>query len=302
MIESGPKFHSPTEELFAYWNKHPVVLASQSDYRKSQLESLGFSDVVKSIPVPETVEADYAEELNTVQGIASYYADDGRDVVRHIAGAKVHYILEHQTVDKAAIVLAFDTAPLLWRYDASEEKMVFEHLEKPKNPEDGQKLIAHVIAVTAEGCRLRAQRLSEMEAQFAALPAEQRDETIANLSAVLDMGTIEIASAAAGSFPNNRARVLGFSEEVSLFSQAIYDMRNDAYALEILSDKVIAIMGDRVSNISGGIDYTDSNIQDLLQISELKISILKDTLTGQDHYQGLSRAAFVQLLAHARAE
>lgn len=301
MLENGPKFRNPKEELFAYWNQYPVVIASQSEYRKSQLGLKGFKEVEQSIPVPESVEDTRAQELNLSQGIPSHYASKGHDVVRHIAGAKVQYVINNQTIRSDAIVLAFDTAPLLWYYDATEEKFVFEHMEKPKTIEDGKRMIARTIAVTASGCQVREKRIIEMQSQFAALPKDIRDETIANLAATLDIGTIEIVSAAAGSFPNNRSRILGFSEEVSLFSQAIYAMRNDNYALDILSDKVIALMGDRVTKISGGIDYSDSEIRDLLQISELKINILEGTTTGTDHYEGLSEIALTILLANARA-
>ncbi len=302
MPESGPKFHTPVEELLAFWHQHPVVLASQSDFRKSQLESLGFADVSKSGLIPERLETDYAAELNEIQGIASYYADDGHDIVRHIAGAKVQYVLDHEPVDPNAIVLAFDTAPLIWRHDTATDDYAFEHLEKPKNTEDGQRLIHRIITTTALGCRIREEKIARLQQQFATVPAELRDETIANLTAVLDIGTISVVSAAAGSFPQARGRVLGFAEDVSLFSEAIYSMRHDDYALEILGNKVCEIMGNRVTQISGGIDFSDGAIQDLLKLSELKVNILQGSITGTDHYLGLSKMAFVMLLAHARGE
>lgn len=105
MNESGPKFRNREEEILAYWNKYPVVLASQSDYRKSQIESLGFANITKSIAIPDEIETSQASNLNQAQGIPSYYANDGRDVVRHIAGAKVQYILDHQDIESSAIVL-----------------------------------------------------------------------------------------------------------------------------------------------------------------------------------------------------
>jgi Maf-like protein len=302
MNEGGPKFHTPTEEILAYWNKYPVVLASQSDFRKSQLESLGFSDVSKSERIPVAIEADRSKELDASQGIPSYYADDGRDIVRHIAGAKVQYILDHQTINSEAIVLGFDTAPLIWHYDAEEDDFDFEHLEKPNTTEEGRRLIQWVIAITAKGCHVREERIKRLQTQFASLPEDMAQSTIKNLTATLDIGTISVESAAAGSFPNNRSQVLGFSEEISLFSQTINEMRNDSYALEILGDKVAEIIGDRVTQISGGIDYTDSAIRDLLKLSELKIEILENTITGTDHYLGFSQTAFILLLAHARAD
>ena len=301
MYEGEQKFHTSAEELVAYWNKYPIVLASQSDFRKAQLESLGFNEVLKSEPTPETIETSYAEELNKSQGISSYYAEDGRDIVRHIAGAKVTYILEHQTIDGEAVVLTFDTAPLIWHYSAGEDTVSFEHLEKPKTIEDGKRLISRVIKMTAEGCKVREERIKKIQNQFASLPDDIKHSTITNLTAVLDIGTISIVSGAAGSFPNNREKVLGFSDEVSLFSQTIHEMRNDDYALDILSDKVAELMGDRINQISGGIDYTDMAIRDLLKISELKIEILENTITGSEHYLGLSQPSFLMLLASARS-
>lgn len=302
MYEGGPKFHTPTEELLAYWNKHPIVLASQSDFRKAQLESLGFNEVLKSEPTPETIETNYAEELNKSQGISSYYAEDGRDIVRHIAGAKVTYILDHQTIDPQAIILAFDTAPLIWLHNLEDDDFSFEHLEKPNTVEEGKQLINRVIKMTAEGCKVREERITKLQNQFASLPSDIQHSTITNLTAVLDIGTISIVSGAAGSFPNNREQVLGFSDEVSLFSQTINEMRNDDYALDILSDKVAELMGERITKISGGIDYTDMAIRDLLKISELKIEILENTITGTGHYLGLSQPSFLMLLASARSE
>lgn len=302
MHEGGPKFHTPTEEILAYWNKYPVVLASQSDFRKSQLESLGFSDVSKSERIPVAVEADRSKELDASQGIPSYYADDGRDIVRHIAGAKVQHILDHQTINPESIVIGFDTAPLIWHYDTEEDDFDFEHLEKPTTIEEGRRLIQWVISITAKGCRVREERIKRLQTQFASLPEDMVQSTIKNLTATLDIGTISVESAAAGSFPNNRSKVLGFSEEISLFSQTINEMKNDSYALEILGDKVAEIMGDRVTQISGGIDYTDLAIRDLLKLSELKIEILENTITGTDHYLGFSQTAFILLLAHARAD
>ena len=302
MYEGGPKFHTKAEELLAYWNKYPIILASQSDFRKTQLESLGFLNTAKSEPIPETVETSIAYDLNQSQGIPSYYANNGHDVVRHIAGAKVHYVLDHQTVDPEAIVLAFDTAPLIWQTNAQEDGYSFEHLEKPKTSAEGKNLIKRVIRITADGCKLREKRIADMQLEFASLPADIRDSTIKELTAVLDIGTISIVSAAAGSFPNNRLKVLGFSDKISLFSQAINVMKHDDYALDILSDKVVELMRGNSNQMSGGIDYTDIAIRDLLKISELKIDVMEDTITGTEHYLGLSYQSLLILLAHAKSE
>ena len=78
-------------------------------------------------------------------------------------------------------------------------------------------------------------------------------------------------------------------------------MKNDDYALEILGDKVAELIGDRITKISGGIDYTDMAIRDLLKLSELKIEILENTITGTEHYLGLSQPSFLMLLASARS-
>ena len=109
-------------------------------------------------------------------------------------------------------------------------------------------------------------------------------------------------SAAAGSFPNNRLKVLGFSDKISLFSQAINVMKHDDYALDILSDKVVELMRGNSNQMSGGIDYTDIAIRDLLKISELKIDVMEDTITGTEHYLGLSYQSLLILLAHAKSE
>jgi len=302
MFEADPHIRTKEQELIAFWCNHPVVLASQSDFRKQQLEALGFTNVTASMPIPESVETTRAEDLNASQGIPSHYATDGRDVVRHIAGSKVHHVLKHQKVDSEAIILAFDTAPLIWKFDEEKDDYVFEHLEKPKEVAEGRALITHIITVTAAGCLLRQKRIAEYQKEFAQLPPDIRDTTITNLTAVLDIGTISIASAVAGSFPTNRNRVLGFADDIPLFSHTINEMANDPQALEQLADKITELMGDRVTQISGGIDYTDNYIRDLLHIEELKLNFQEGTTVGSNHYLGLSLPNLLVLLATARAE
>lgn len=302
MHEASPNIRTKEQELISFWSKYPVVLASQSDFRKHQLIELGFSQVTASASIPESIETTQAKDLNESQGIPSYYADDGRDVVRHIAGSKVRYVLDHQQVGPEAIILAFDTAPLIWCFDKEKDEYTFEHLEKPKGLEEGRILIQHIITKTAVGCLLRQKRIAEYQKQFADLPSDVKETTITNLTAVLDIGTISIVSAASGSFPSNRNQVLGFSDEVSLFSHTIDEMANDPQALEVLGDKIAALMSERVTQISGGIDYTDNFIRDLLNIEELKLNIQEGTTVGINHYLGLSLTSLLILLAYARGE
>lgn len=175
-------------------------------------------------------------------------------------------------------------------------------MEKPRTKEEGQKLISKIINETANGCRHRAQKIALWQKQFASLPEDVRNETIATLTAGLKVGTITISNAAAGSFPYNRSEIIGLCEDISIFSEAINSMKDDVHALEVLSDKIVTCMGDRICTISGGIDYSDPYIQDLLQLSEVGTSALEleKEPVGIDHYRGISKTALIKLIAQAK--
>jgi hypothetical protein len=299
MNEDIPQFRSYQEEVLARWTNKPIIIASQSELKKQQLSDFGFEDIATSIAIPESVEQNLAHELNEIGGIKSYLAEQGEDIARHIAGAKVRYVIEHSPVPEDATVLGFDTAPVLWSRTDEFGDDTPEHLEKPLTVEAGRKMIHDIINKTAQGCIIRRKRIASYSTQY--LSPEDAQMVITNFSAVLRPGTISIISAVAGSFPHNRQQIIGVANEASLYSTAIDEVCDDPYGIEVLADKVADLMGERIVKISGAIDYSDNYIADLLKLKELKIEIMEDTVVGLNHYQGFSQQSLVLLLAHAEA-
>lgn len=296
-MESSPKHSSHENALLERWKRVPIIVVSQSKFRISQLEKIGFTNISTSASIPADVEVETAITLNNTGGIKSYYSSDGHDVTRYVAGAKVQYILDNEDVPHDAVILGFDTAPVVWKYDLETEEDSFLHLEKPQSSEELCEMILSTVMATAVGCSERKKRLEEF-APIASLQdnVEDQEMVMNNYQAFIKPGSISIVSSVAGSFPQNRT-VRGFSDEVQLFSRAIDAMRHDQQALELLSEKIFEIMRESGMSISGGIDFSDVYIQDLLKLEELKPEFQEGTTVGLDLYLGFPKKAFITLLA-----
>jgi len=296
-MESSPEHSSYENALLERWKHVPIIVASQSKFRISQLEKIGFTDITTRASIPEDVEVETALALNNTGGIKSYYSSDGHDVTRYVAGAKVQYILNNENVPHDAVILGFDTAPVVWKSDLETEEDSFLHLEKPQSLEELREMILSTVMTTAVGCIERKKCLREF-ATIASFQDNEEDQKMVmkNYQAFIKPGSISIVSSVAGSFPQNRT-VRGFSDEVQLFSNAIDDMCLDHQALELLSEKIFEIMSERGMSISGGIDFSDVYIQDLLKLEELKPEFQEGTTVDLDLYLGFPKKAFVTLLA-----
>jgi hypothetical protein len=123
------------------------------------------------------------------------------------------------------------------------------------------------------------------------------DEDIATALAGHELGTrrgkIYINTGVALTTPNEHDTIHRFTEEVQLYSEAIAATAGNEQALEHLVDQVVEHMGDSITEVSGGIDYADSYIRDVLQIREITF---KDIASEENIYKGFPAQALTATL------
>lgn len=295
-LENTPNHTPHIEEVLSKWKKTPIILASGSIHRKQQLEMLGFSDVTNSEYIPDEVEIRTASALNVQGGIPSFLNQTGSDIARHIAGAKVEYVLNQGNILPEAVVIGFDIAPVIWTTNMDTGKLSFEHLEKPVDHEASQLLIEKVIHTTAEGCVLREQKIKDFLSTIGTNHTiEDKTMMVKNYSATVRTGTITIISATAGSFPGNDRQIVAVADTIHLFSHTIDSHKLNKDALTQIARAVFTEMGNTALTISGGIDYTNEKIKDILQLEEIHF-FEDDSDTDISSYQSFSERSLTQLL------
>jgi len=187
-------------------------------------------------------------------------------------------------------------------FSTNTEELSFEHLEKPKDLESSRILVQKIVHTTAEGCIIREQKIKQF---FNSLGIQHTDEDrlmmMQNYSATIKLGTISVISAVAGSFPASNRSVSGVADTICLFSHAIDQCKHTPIELSKLADQIFQIMGEKALKISGGIDYSDPQIKNLLSLEEIQFSE-DDTNTKDTSYQSFSERGLIQLLLLAEAE
>ena len=287
------------------WMENPLVLASGSKFRLDKLAKYGFSDIRPFTDIPETVELAVSSELAAAGGAPSDYFEvhEGSDISRHVAGAKVNYALEHADVPENALVMAIDTAPIVYQRRKTGEFRPLDQI-KVTNLEDAERLIFETFRTVAEGCRVGEEKIAEHETKnIDSLPitAEEKNEMISAFAWTIDPQHIDIYSGISISFAENRDVVEGRCDHARLFSDTIYSHRNDDTAISLLAKEALDLMEDQALHISGCIDYGKREIRELLGIREDRPLLLAPT-TKEALYKGFPKYALNEILAKKAAE
>jgi len=288
--------HTEIERQIKEWKQSPTILASGSKFRLDQLEDYGFDDVTPAADISESVEIEAADRMEQDGAPKTHFDGDGRNFSEHIAVAKVQHVIEAQAPDPDTVIIGFDTTAVLYDQPTDELCMgVPVSAEKYDTAEIARAGILQQFTILSEGC---IEHTKKME-QYAQIQEQigGTDEDIATALAGHELGTrrgkIYINTGVAVTTPNTHDTINRFTEEIQLYSEAIAATTGNKQALEHLVDQVLEHMGDSVTEISGGIDYADSYIRDILQIREITFS---DDATEEHVYKGFPTQALTATL------
>lgn len=295
---------SPAEQLVKQWEQGPTILASTSTFRAQKLAEMGFTDISLATDIPENIETELAQTLNQdSESIRTHYDSDGQNHSEHIAAAKVNEVLKHEEIDPAAIVIAADTTAVI--YDKATETQfmgVPKSAEKYEHIETAKADMVRRFKILAEGM----QELSEKIAQFKRIQeslggtAAEIEDALAYHTVGIRRGAIYINTGVAIAFPQAHDQIHRFTEEVKLYASAIAETDGNEQALEKLAELIIATQGpEKTLSISGGIDYADSYVRDILDLHEATFP--GQPTADESLYRGFAPRAITTLLT-AEAE
>lgn len=301
-MESLPSLDANQQQIaeqIERWKQSPVILASRSAFRKQQLETFGFQDVTPSDSLPDELESDRAEILHQGDGAAETHWDaDGSHLSEHIAAAKVEYVLNNQTIPTKALVIGFDTTAVVYDTASAEKPMgIPRSKEKFATLEAARENILEQFARVAHGCCELHEKLTAFSEQLDQYHWSEEDTQMAMTGHVAGIrrGHIFIHTGVAVAFPaelDTEQSIHRWTEKIKLFSQALYEAREDPVAREKLVDAVMQALGEQVLDISGGIDYSNRVVQDILQLSEQPGA----DSAAEAVYKGFSERALATLL------
>jgi predicted house-cleaning NTP pyrophosphatase (Maf/HAM1 superfamily) len=304
MEQFSPFEKTPAERQVETWKHGHTILASSSEFRKERLEEVGFTDVETVENIPESVETELANDMERNSGAPKTHWDsDGRHFSEHIAAAKVRHILDTENVDGDILVVGFDTTAVV--YDqATEEQMMGVPIsaEKYKTILETKESILSRFVTLFDGIKTQQAKLTRfLEIQKSIGSSDEDIKTaMEGHGAGIRLGNIYINTGVAVAFPNNHESISRFSKETRLFSHSIAETDGTTQALEKLVDLVIKSQGEeKTLSISGGIDYADSYVRDILKIEEF-IPFGKP-VEDEDLYRGFASKA-LQVILHNHAE
>ncbi len=111
----NPEVSPEVQDTLERWYNGPVVLASGSSYRRQQLIDMGFKHVT-ALSVPDPTEH-HVHAWWEKRPFGTFFDSRKTDGAVAVAYAKVQYILETQDIPPDALVCAFDTMPMRFRYN-----------------------------------------------------------------------------------------------------------------------------------------------------------------------------------------
>lgn len=270
------------------WKTGPTILASSSSFRQDRLIEAGFTDVNLADPIPDWVEANAAALLKE-QGLApTAYDSDGKNFGEIMASAKILYVLENQVVPGDALITAFDTVPVI--YDTlTETQPMGSPTTQEKFPsfESARVGILEQLKTLANGTIELKNKLAEIEAFGIAENWSTEDIEVSKMSRLigLRLGKIYILTSVAVCVPERRDLIGTHTQEVQLVSDTLFEVGENDDALEKLADLLIETQGDKTLKISGGINYADNHVRDILKLKE--VTLTPDT-ASEDIYHGFS--------------
>jgi len=288
--------HTEIERQIKEWKQSPTILASGSKFRLEQLEDYGFDDVTPAADISESVEIKAADKMKSGGALKTHFDGDGRNFSEHIAAAKVQHVIEAQAPNPDTVIIGFDTTAVLYDQPTDEQYMgVPVSAEKYETVEAARAGILRQFLILSEGCiehKKKIEKLKKTQEQIGGT-----DEDIATALAGHELGTrrgkIYINTGVALTTPNTHDTINRFTEEIQLYSEAIAATAGNEQALEHLVDQVLEHMGDSITEISGGINYADSYIRDILQIREITF---KDIASEENIYKGFPAQALTATL------
>jgi len=282
------------------WKKSPVVVASGSTLRKNRLEEFGFQNVTAADSIPDALETHVASILSEHDGAPGTHWDkDGARMSEFIAAAKVDYVLKHQPVEPEAMVVGFDTTAVIYDSASLEKIMgVPRSNEKFSTWEEAQVGITEQFMSVAAGCRHLQQKRAEFEQSLSQHDWSEEDieMTLNGYTMGLRQGYIHINTGVAAAFAHEHTDtdpIQRWTQEIKLFSRSLYAARENPQAVEKLVELVMETLGEKVLQISGGVDYADSHVRDILQLTEKSLA---DATAQEEVYKGFSEAALTVLL------
>lgn len=273
----------PEPEFLRDWLAGPVVLASSSEVRRNQLESLGFKkEKISLAPVPDNAEREALEDYQK-KFTGNHFAPFRTDDTKMIAAAKVNYVLSHGDVPADALVVAADTVPHYFK-DGGPDGYLAEVMHKPKDREDAKRQIKEAFS------EIIKQYLVFREAHEGVRKAGAHKPNIDSLAERLKLGwkdiQIEVSTGIAVCLPKE-IDIEMFNEEVAVLPERLYKLVEDCLVgvdrhfsepeikttlvevdleLDKLIDRLLEISGDRVTHVSGGIPWSDSAVREFMQV------------------------------------
>lgn len=270
------------------WLNSKIFLASGSNYRIDRLKEAGFKNV-EPIRVPDEVEYKRLAELlhEKEEGFA--------DFPEEIALAKLGYVLTNHEVPEDAGVFAFDTMAMYFNVDnsdPSDPKPIARPLIKPQDLESAREQIKLTFSSVIDGYKI-ARKLTE-EGKSVGMKVD--NEFIAQF--------IRANTGYAVRLPNEK-KIRTKSSSANLAPEGLYEIaRSESNnTIESLIEQILAVMkakGINLLNISGGVDYGDPSVVDILKIKEISSAQLGDL--NQSHYLGLSSATLKTYLKEWASE
>lgn len=294
-MEQSPHAERPETPLIEHWKRGPTLLASGSTFRAEQLEANGFREVIPFPDIPDHFETDTTTTLNEVGSLAPTYWDKaGAEFTRAVATAKVQYARAY--TGHTGAVIAFDTAPVFMNAKNGQ----YHIPDKYASAEALQAGIVSQLTQLAAGMRALQATTDAERARLtaAAVPAAMQESVIATLRYSHPASIVSVQTAAALAVPELPNEVFAQADTARLHLQAVHAARDSEHALARLAEKIIETMGDRAYRITGGIDYADSYIRDLLNIHEIQ-PFETDRVTPESHYFGFNPYQIDTLLAEA---
>lgn len=292
---------SQTEQIdrqIEVWKKAPIILASGSRFRLEQLEDYGFSDVSAAEPIPEQVESETASQMQASgQAPSTHHDGDGRNFSEHIAAAKVSYVINNQKPDPGTLIIGFDTTPVIYEKPTQEQIMgTPSSSEKYTNLEEARQGIFAQFKTISAGCIETKEKMNQFEKIQREIGGSEEDiqQVLNGALAGQRRGKIYVQTGVAVATPQEHDLISHFTDEVQLYSDSIAATDGNEQALEILVEQTLEQMGDRVFDISGGVDYSDSYIRDLLGIKEITLS---EHISEEKLYQGFPTQALTAALS-----
>lgn len=278
------------EQLVEEWKRGPVILASGSAQKLSALCELGVSNV-EARATPEEIETEVFSQFDNFKG----RIDERVSVL--LAQAKVKYVVE-QGVPEKSLVCGFDT--IVIKTEHNERRKMREYLQKPESREEAKAGLSSFF----EHLALEHRKLETNSVDFYAAANELgREELMRDL---LTHGTpqalILITTGMAARLPGNGNVIHWDFAHTRLKPKALYELSKQSEddiraGAEDFAERALVLMdeGERWSKITTGIDYSDPQIQELLQLEE-SIPYPEMGTTEEGVMKGMPKQAFEQFL------